>query len=203
MAIATYTDLQTAIANWLPRADLTSRIPEFVTLCEAKLNRTLRCRQMEQRSTATATEYMELPTGFLELRNVQLNTTPKVPLRLAAPEYMDEWMSDASGKPRYYAVLANQIQLAPAPDGTYTVEVDYYEVIPPLASNSTNWLLTSHPDIYLYGSLLESAAFLSGSAEINVWQSAFQQCLGQLQSSDKRSKWSGSSMAVRSSSPVY
>lgn len=203
MSISTYAELQTAIANWLPRADLTSRIPEFVTLCESKLNRTLRCRQMEQRATSAATEYLALPADFLELRNIQLNTTPKTALRLASPEYMDEWMSDSSGKPRYYSVLANQIQLAPVPDGTYTIEIDYYESIPPLASNSTNWLLTSHPDIYLYGSLLESAAFLSGSAEINVWQSAFQQCLGQLQSSDRRSKWSGSSMAVRSSSPIY
>jgi hypothetical protein len=42
MAISTYTELQAAIPNWLGgRADLTLRIPEFITLCEAKLNRTL------------------------------------------------------------------------------------------------------------------------------------------------------------------
>lgn len=197
MAITTYAELQTAVENWLPRTDLTSRIPEFIALCEAKLNRVLRCRQMEQRSTATAAEYLELPTGFLELRNIQLNTTPKTPLQLASPEFMDEWISSATGKPRYYALLANQIQLAPSPDSTYTIEIDYYESIPPLASNSTNWLLTAAPDIYLYGSLLESAAFLSGDAAINVWQAAFQQTLGQLQSSDRRSKWSGSAMTVR------
>lgn len=197
MALANYTDLKAAVAAWLARSDLTSQIPDFVTLCEAKLNRLLRCRQMEQRSTATATEYMELPTGFLELRNIQLNETPKVPLSLMAPEYGDLVYSGATGKPLYYAILANQLQLIPAPDGTYTVEVDYYEVIPPLASNATNWLLTAAPDIYLYGSLLEASGYLQDDPRVPAWNAAYTQVLQQLQSADRRAKWSGSQMVVR------
>jgi hypothetical protein len=89
MALSTYTELKAAVASWLARADLTSTIPDFITLAEAKLNRTLRTRQMEQRSTATATEYMELPTGFIELRNIQLNETPKVSLEMVSPDEID------------------------------------------------------------------------------------------------------------------
>jgi hypothetical protein len=96
-----------------------------------------------------------------------------------------------------YCLLANQIQLAPAPDGTYTVEVDYYEVIPPLASNSTNWLLTAAPDIYLYGSLLEAAAFLLDDPRVPLWQAAYAQCIGQLNSADRNARWSGSRLQVR------
>lgn len=197
MALATYTDLQAAVASWLARSDLTTPIPDFIALAEAKLNRLLRCRQMEQRSTATATEYMELPTGFLELRNIQLNTSPKTALELVSPDEIDRDYSAATGKPLVYCLLANQIQLGPAPDSTYTVEIDYYEVIPPLASNSTNWLLTAAPDIYLYGSLLEASIYLIDDPRVPGWNAAYTQVLQQLQSADRRARWSGSRMAVR------
>ena len=197
MALATYTDLQAAVASWLARSDLTTPIPDFIALCEAKLNRILRCRQQEQRSTATATEYMELPTGFLELRNIQLNTTPKTALELVSPDEIDRDYSTATGKPLVYCLLANQIQLGPAPDSTYTVEIDYYEVIPPLASNSTNWLLTAAPDIYLYGSLLEASIYLVDDPRVPGWNAAYTQVLQQLQSADRRARWRGSRLAVR------
>ena len=47
MAIGTYSELQTAVANWLTRADLTSRIPEAIAMAEAEFNDTLRHRNME------------------------------------------------------------------------------------------------------------------------------------------------------------
>lgn len=198
MALDSYTSLKAAIATHLARSDLTTPIPDFITLCEAKLQRILRCRQMEQRSTATATEYMELPDNFLEMRNIQLNTTPKVALDMVAPSYIDRYYSTSSGEPRVYALLANQIQLGPAPDGTYTVEIDYYEQIPVLSgSNATNWLLTAAPDIYLYGSLLEAAAYLIDDPRVPLWQAAFTQVVGQLQSADRRARWSGAPMSVR------
>ena len=197
MAIGTYAQLQTAVAAWLARSDLTSVIPDFITLAEAKLNRLLRCRQQEQRSTATATEYMALPTGFLELRSIELTTSPPYPLELVSPDEIDRDYSSSTGQPMVYCLLANQIQLAPVPDSTYTVEVDYFEVIPPLASNSTNWLLTSHPDIYLYGSLLEAAAYLQDDPRVPAWNAAYTQVLQQLQSADRRARWSGSRLAVR------
>ncbi len=52
MSISTYAELQTAVGNWLNRADLTARIPEFIELFEARVKRDLRVRQMEKRATA-------------------------------------------------------------------------------------------------------------------------------------------------------
>jgi hypothetical protein len=197
MALANYTDLQAAVASWLARSDLSSQIPDFITLAEAKLNRVLRTRQMEQRSTAVATEYMALPDNFLELRDIQLNTSPKQSLTEVSPDEIDRNYSTPSGQPLVYCVIANQIQLAPAPDSTYTVEIDYYETIPPLASNATNWLLTVAPDIMLYGALLEASAYILDDPRIPLWQAAYTQVIGQLQSADKRARWSGSRLAVR------
>ena len=197
MALSTYTELKAAVASWLARADLTSTIPDFITLAEAKLNRTLRTRQMEQRSYATAAEYMALPTNFWEMRSIQINGTPQYTLEQRAPFEMDALDDGVSGRPSRYCLMANQIRLAPVPDSTYDLEIDYYESIPPLASNSTNWLLTAAPDLYLYGSLLEAAAFMLDDPRVPLWQAAYTQVIGQLQTSDRRARWSGSPLAVR------
>jgi hypothetical protein len=197
MALNTYTALCAAVESWLARADLTAQVPDFVTLAEAKLNRTLRTRQMEQRSTATATEYMALPTLFLEMRNIKITGTPVYTLEQRAPFEMDALDNGSAGQPSRYAIIANQIRLSPAPDTTYTLEIDYWEQIPPLASNATNWLLDSAPDIYLYGALLEAAAFMQDDARIPLWMQAYERTINQLQTADRRARWSGSPMAVR------
>ena len=189
--------MKAAVASWLARSDLTSQIPDFITLAEAKLNRALRTRQMEQRSTADAAEYMALPTGFLELRNIQVNGTPNYTLEQRAPWEMDALDDGVAGRPSRYCLLANQIQLAPVPDATYTLEIDYYEVIPPLASNSSNWLLAAAPDIYLYGALLEAAVFMLDDPRVPLWRDAYSTVISQLQSADRHARWSGSPLAVR------
>ena len=193
----TYTTLQAAVASWLARSDLTSQIPDFIMLAEAKLNRSLRTRQMEQRSTATATEYMALPTLFLEMRNIKTTGTPVYTLEQRAPFEMDALDDGSSGRPSRYAIIANQIRLAPAPDTTYTLEIDYWESIPPLASNSTNWLLDAAPDVYLYGALLEASAYILDDPRIPLWMQAYERTINQLQTADRRARWSGSPMAVR------
>ena len=93
--------------------------------------------------------------------------------------------------------MAYQIQLGPAPVSTYTVEIDYYEVIPPLACNATNWLLTAYPDLYLYGSLLRGGGYLRDPQLLSGFQQAYDATLRQLVTSDRRARWSGSRMAVR------
>lgn len=42
MAITTYQELQDAVSNWLDRSDLTTRIPEFISLAEGEMRRQLR-----------------------------------------------------------------------------------------------------------------------------------------------------------------
>ena len=78
MAISNYTELQTAVANWLDRDDLTARIPEFIALAEARFNRVLRLRSMETKQTASTagrpSAIYALPTNYIQMRNFQLNT---------------------------------------------------------------------------------------------------------------------------------
>ncbi len=69
MALSTYTELKSSLADWLNRSDLTSVIPDFISLAEAQIERQLRTRQMIVRATASfaaAAEYGTVPDDFLE-----------------------------------------------------------------------------------------------------------------------------------------
>ena len=85
MAINSYSTLQTAVANWLDRDDLTASIPEFISLCEARFNRTLRIRAMETLdtsvSTVAGTKTIALPTGYVQMRDIHLTSDPLIQLQ--------------------------------------------------------------------------------------------------------------------------
>lgn len=184
MAISTYAELLDAGSNWLGgRTDLTLRLPEFIVLCEAKLNRSLFVRQMETRSTAvvvttnTEPEFISLPSDFQSMRRMRVSSVAGKPsLEFKSGVQMDEYRfgtSNVSGQPRYFTIMGDEIELAPTPDTTYTIEMVYRKMIPALASNSPNWLLTLAPDIYLYGMLLESAPYIKEDERIQTWGTGF------------------------------
>lgn len=92
MALTNYSELKTAISNWLDRTDLDDRIPEFIALAETRHRRDFKIRRMETRVTASTiadTEYYTLPDNFVAMRNIQLNTDPKTALEYLTPEQMD------------------------------------------------------------------------------------------------------------------
>jgi hypothetical protein len=203
MAISTYADLQTAIGNWLARPDdptIAAIIPDWIALCELRLNRELRVRAMEERATASVSgTYLALPVGFLAMRNVQLNTNPVTSLDLVSPEFIDRVTAGSStGRPRLYAVVNDEIQLAPAPDGPYTAEMVYWKKLEALSPTATtNSLLTNAPDVYLFGALAEAAAYLGDDQHLPQWDGRYQNAVRQLQESDDAGKWSGTAPQSR------
>lgn len=167
----TYAELKTNIAAWLHRDDLTSYLDTFIDMFEARVNRNVRVSDMEQRAyTVPDSEYVALPNGFLELRNVQDNTnTPPTLLIYASPSKIDQ-MRYSSGNPKYYTIIGNELQFAPTASG-YTIEIGYYKEITGLSSTeTTNWLSNKHPDYYLYGSILEALRFTQDERAVYVEQ---------------------------------
>ena len=206
MALGTFTELKDAVADWLDRSDLTARIPDFITLAEARLNRDLRIRPMEVRSTMETTSgqrYFNLPGGYLQMRNMQMNTNPITPLEYITPEMLDRlYGSNTTGKPRAYSLIGDEIQLAPIPDSDYTIEMAFYEKFSPLGDGTSvtvtnNWLTTNAPDILLYGSLLEAEPFIKNDERIALWLNAYSSAIRKLQDADDRDRHSGSAMRVR------
>ena len=206
MALGTFTELKDALADWLDRSDLTDRIPDFITLAEARLNRDVRIRPMEVRSSMETTagqRYFNLPGGYLQMRNMQINSNPITPLEYITPEMLDRlYGSDTTGKPKAYTLIGDEIQLAPIPDSDYTVEMAFYEKFTPLGdgtsgTTTSNWLTLNAPDVLLYGALLEAEPFIKNDERVNLWINAYNSAITRIQDTDTKDRHSGSAMRIR------
>jgi hypothetical protein len=203
MAIATYSDLQTSVANWLKRSDLTSIIPDFITLAEARIARDLRLRRQVTNtalSTVAGTQTVSLPGDFLEMENITLtNTTPPAALSVVTPEIMDRKFPNGyvTGQPVVYTIVGDAIQFGPTPDAVYTVSLDYYQRFAALSATPTNWLLTNHPGVYLFGALAEGAPYLMEDERTPLWDTKYRAEVAALQQADDAALRSGSAMRVR------
>jgi len=201
MAISNYTELKTAVANWLDRDDLTDRIPEFIALAEARFNRVLRLRSMEVKYTANtvaAQRNLALPTNYIQMRNFQVNTSPLTVLSYVTPEIYDRlWGGSTQGTPEFYTILADEVSLGPIPASVMEVEMLFYKKFDNLSgSTATNWLITNAPDIYLYGSMLEAEPFIMNDERVPLWAQALQQGISDLQEQDNKDRHSGSALRV-------
>jgi hypothetical protein len=214
--ITDYVSLQAAVTEYLARdqdATLIARIPSFIQLAEAKFNRQLFVRQMEQRSiavvdmTSSEPEFVALPTDFQSMRRVRLsNMTGKPCLEFKSGTQLDEYRFSAAnvaGKPRYFTVFGNEIELAPTPDAAYTIEMVYRQNVPALAANGVNWLLSLAPDLYLYGALLESAPYIKEDARIQTWGLGLTAALSDLNNLGLTSAFNAGPMRMTSSGKVW
>lgn len=201
MALSTYSELKTSVADWLNRSDLTSAVPDFISLAEAQVERRLRTRQMIVRATATIdSEYSAVPADFLEARTLKLNTNPVTPLQFETIDSLDNLSTQylSAGKPRFFSIVGGQIRTVPISDSSYTAELVYYAKLSKLSdSNTTNWLLTASPDIYLYGALMQAAPYLKDDARIDTWSQMYLTALQDLQTADDRGSTSGGALIAR------
>lgn len=208
--ITTTDELIAAITEYSARdqdAVYTARIPSFIQMAEAKFNRALFVRQMEQRSTTTVTsgttdcEFILLPADFQSMRRVRLSSvTGKPCLEFKSGTQMDEYRystSDVTDRPRYFTIFGSELELAPTPDTDYTIEMIYRQNIPSLSANSTNWLLALAPDAYLYGALLESSPYIKEDERIQTWALGLQTALDALNNLGLTSTFNAGPMTVR------
>lgn len=182
MALGTYTELKSAIADYLNRADLTAVIPNFIALAESKFNRELRVRDMLVRSRATsANEYVRVPGDFLQHQSLELEGASAAP----AMDYIGPQEAKVlkaaniqAGAPYRYTVIDGSFEIVPTPNADLDLRLVYYAKIPALSvSNETNWLLTKSPDLYLYSGMLEASPYLKDDERIPLWVSARQQVI--------------------------
>lgn len=201
MAITTYAELKSAVADWLNRDDLDSTIPNFISLAEAQFNRTVRHRKMVTRLTSTVSNsYTDVPSDWLQTIRFQLNTNPVTPLLFVTPEQaLEESMVYSAGQqPLFYTTVGEQFQVVPSPDTSYSSELLYYASIPSLTdSNTTNWLLAESPDLYLYGALIQSAPYLKEDERINTWAGIYQRMFDDMMLADERARIGSSKLKPR------
>lgn len=217
LQIADSASLQAAAIEYLARdqdTTLIARVPSFIQMFEAKMNRGLFVRQMETRAQAqtdpgvnSEPEYIALPADFQTMRRMRLTSESGKPsLQFISGTQMDEMRfanADVSGVPKYFSIFGNEIELFPTPAAITTVEMIYRQNLPSLNANATNWLLALAPDAYLYGVLLEASPYIKNDARIQVWGAAVASALSDLNSLGNNSAFNAGPMQVRTTSKVW
>ena len=195
MALSTYSDLKTTIASYLARSDLTSQIPDFITLAENRLRRELRTRKMLKLVSATMTandNTLSLPADFLQLRDVHLDGDPVRPLRYLNPSvFFRNARTTDTGVPLDYTVLDAEFQFAPIPDSAYTTRMLYYAAPAYLSdSNTSNAFLANYPDALIYAALGEAEPYLMNDERLAVWAALYQRAIDSITSADDQDEYS-------------
>lgn len=185
MALATYSDLKTAVADWLNKSNLTTRIPDFIALTEKRLNRLIRSDETTTSTlvTVAGTATVALPAGTLGVLSLILETDPATVLaQVTYASLRARHPVNGTGRPCEFAIYGSTIQLGPTPDAAYNLTLVAKSAIAPLSdANATNYWLEEVPDLLLYGALMEAEPYLANDARVALWESAFQRKLAEFQ----------------------
>ena len=205
MAISNYSELQTAVYNWLVRTgdtDIIERTPEFIALAEAQFTGDIKHRKQETQATITLTggvESVALPSDYLELRSAVVQSSPKSVLTPVTPNTLAlNWSLGTSGIPSEYALIGDNLHVGQLPDAAYGIKITYYAQVPPLSDDApTNWLLTYAIDVYLYGTLMQAAPYLKDTQYIQTWATFYDRAINRLEGDQERSAFGAGPLVSR------
>jgi hypothetical protein len=199
MAITNYADLVSTVESYLARSDLTAVIPTFVMLAQQRMSRDLRTREMLKISTTTATDStVELPTDFLEMRELHFQGNPPITLEYESPDkFFRDLLTTTSGLPYYYTIIGYEFQFAPAPDSAQVLQLLYYAE-PAFVSSTvpSNLYLANYPDALLYATLAEAEPYLMNDQRIQVWASMYDRAIANIMNSDISKKFPNTALNV-------
>lgn len=153
MPITSYAELKQGIIDYTKRSgnDILNKLDTFIDFAERDIWDALRVREMEARATAsasTASRFLELPDGFIKMRQLQIT--------LDTGLYVVPWhplnsmsIDDTAGIPTRFTVTS-QIEFNRVPGDDYVIEMDYWRQLTGLSSgNASNDILASYPSLYL------------------------------------------------------
>lgn len=172
-----YTQLRSLLTHWLLRTGDDSfgeRLPEFILLAEAAMERRLRVPELEKIATidiGAESAIYPLPVDFqrhISMHFVSATVPANVPSgrvinAMELHALQQQYREMPNGAPRAYALWGNQILFGPRPDADYRLELVYYSRLPALGdATPTNAVLDRYPDLYLYSTLVEALPTIGG-----------------------------------------
>lgn len=197
MSITTLTELQTAIADRLARSDFTAaQTNECIALTESMMRRDLDTTDMETCKVDFQIygEFVDCPPNFNAVRSFMLNSSPRKPITFM-PDDQQSSLFGCTGTPRYFSIVGKQFRFAPVPSSATTATLVYYQAIPALATATpTNWMLTQHPDAYLYGALYQAAIRVRDVEAATGYKSVYDQAIDSIQRDSRNRRWGGNGM---------
>jgi hypothetical protein len=203
VSISTYAELQAAVASWANKSNLTSRIPDFITLAEAQINRKLRTRWQETTLAPTSidsTFHIAIPATAVAVKSFWREADPTWRVEQKDLSYIVEHRDSSGGLARFYAWDGSNWTFDGAGDD---ITGTYYIKVPALSdAATTNWLLTSHPDLYLYASLEQCSKFLRDVDGALAWGGERSRLTEELNSISSADQVSGGPLIARPRTPL-
>lgn len=204
MALASYVDLQTAVAEWAARGDttVTGRIPDFIRLGEERIWETgehVVRNELWGLSTPTALvvpagfNYVALPSDWLGFSRVRSATETRI--EYMPPDQLEDLPSP--GQANAYSVEGGRFVYGQTPSADLSLTVRYFKHPGLLATVGTTWLFARAPSVYLYASLLEAALFVKNSAKVAEWGALLDKALSGLDSASRAAQFSGGRLRVQ------
>jgi|TARA_B100001287_G_C22623810_1_gene501474 hypothetical protein len=198
----TYDEIKTKVAEYLNRTDLTSQMDMFIDLTESDINKVIKHQDLIKRANAVAeTQYTQLPSDWSRVINVELNTSDHTTLLQQSTESLDlkrTSIDNVSGRPEYFAITDNAIELCPTPDTNYELQLTYYANIPELSStNTTNVVSDKFPDVYIYGCCKHASVFLMEDERVGMFQTLFDKALEEVRLQQERASFGVGSLIPR------
>lgn len=186
--ITTYTELKAAIATWIHRTDLTSVIPDFIALAEERMNRHLRTREMEVTlaETTIVDGRIAMPAGTVAVKTLWVPNYEATPLR--AQPYEQVVSMGTNSIPTAWARQGGDLVF----DGNGTVQGVLYEGIDALGdSNASNWVLASHPSVYLFGALAEASTYVKNTEDAMLYMQRMDKAMDEISGNSMRDSVGG------------
>lgn len=200
MSIANYSDLKTRLAEWVSRSDLSTQIDDAIDLFEAEIVDVLPSSALTSGTvTSTAgTKAVTLPADFLELKGLNSAASP-FPLEQISEQYGLTLYGDDQGTPVAFSFTGGtSFKQWPTSGSALTFNVSYVADFTPLSdAATTNWLITNHPHIYLYGALRHLAMYVEDNERKATIEPNYQMFLGKLQASKARRRLASGQAVVR------
>lgn len=182
MSISTYSELQSATANWLARTNLNAFIPDLIMIGEKWIFRRARVRSMETALSFTISGGAGIvPSDFIAIKHARTTGSPTVPMRPRPTSWILEQYPNrsASSRPRYIGVDGSSFIFGPFPDAEYDVEGIYYAK-PQSIADVENDVFIDNPDIYLFATLAESVMFIKDDPRVALWTAKRDQILADM-----------------------
>ncbi len=209
MAITTYAELKTAMADWSHRSDLTTYLDDFIDQTESFFRLSpvspsepgiggIRANITRATGTLSAgTETLARPSDFLEAYRFRLTADTGGLVEYTGPENIGLYKRTGSGMPHYWTV-SDVIEFDVAPDSAYAYELSYYPDFVALdGTNTTNWVITNHPNIYLSGCLYNLYSFIQDAENRAHWLTQFKSTVHGVNDAYRRSRYSQGPIAAR------
>jgi len=201
--LATYSDLVTAItSDWPARSDIAASADQFIVLAEAIANSKLRMRQMETTATLTPVSNLcTLPTDYIEYKRAVEVASIRRRLEYITEDAADALYPDrASGLACNFTILGSQLMAFPL--STNDIELTYYQKIPGLTStNTTNWLLTAHPNFYLHACLLYVGEYIGDATRVSNESQFLQSYIDLMNAVENRGKFGNAGVTLTGCTP--